>query len=150
MGLRHPSVSALTLACLCLQDPAEVGRMAQALDDVLVERNKMIRELQYMVIRAAKVRTDKQPARVRVGGPSAWLMCGVCVGQTYNDSFKTYSSKLNELGIPQVGLPRLAPRAVTMAVLTSRCATWQAEIADMGFEPIPTTASVIPAGLVAK
>jgi hypothetical protein len=27
---------------------------------------------------------------------------------------------------------------------------WQEEIGDMGFEQIPTTASVVPAGLVAK
>lgn len=36
-------------------DPAEVSRMTQALDNVLLDKNKMTRELQYMVIKAAKV-----------------------------------------------------------------------------------------------
>lgn len=36
-------------------DLHELAQMTEALDDVLVERNKMIRELQYMVTRAAKV-----------------------------------------------------------------------------------------------
>jgi growth arrest-specific protein 8 len=37
-------------------DPAEVARVTQAVDEALLDRNKMIRELQYMVTRAAKVR----------------------------------------------------------------------------------------------
>lgn len=37
-------------------DPTEVQRMTDSLDDVLMERNNMVKELQYMVARASKVK----------------------------------------------------------------------------------------------
>jgi len=80
-------------------DPGELGRLTQKLDNMLDSRNSLIRQLQYDVTRVSKA---------------------------YNDTLKTYRSKLLEIGVPAQ------------------------EFDSMGFSSLLTTTSQGPAGLVAK
>jgi len=50
-----PSLIILQVVASANLDPTEVGGMRETLDNVLIERNNMIKELQYMETRAAKV-----------------------------------------------------------------------------------------------
>ena len=80
-------------------DAAEMEGVGASLENTLAGRNQSIRDTRYELIRMTKV---------------------------YNDSLRTYTQKLIELGIPAN------------------------EIDSMGFSAIPTSASSGPAGLVVK
>lgn len=80
-------------------DPPEVDRIMLGLEEVLAAKNGAIRNLQYTFVRTAK---------------------------GYNDSLRTYSSKLAKCGVPAE------------------------EIEAMGFAPVATSTSLGPAGLVVQ
>jgi len=77
----------------------DVQYIASALDDAMRAQNQRIRDLEYDVVKSTKV---------------------------YNDTLRTYSAKLNQLGVVD------------------------AEIAELGFKPLESIASVGPAGLVVR
>merc|ERR1712070_681736 len=78
-------------------DPIE--KVEVSLDDTLSTRNQQIRDLRFALVRVTK---------------------------SYNDSLRSFTQKLTDLGIPTT------------------------EVDSMGFVPIPTSASIGPAGLVVK
>lgn len=80
-------------------DAFEMATVADDLQSTLAQRNRHIKDTRYELVRMTKV---------------------------YNDSLRTFSQKLLDLGIPQP------------------------EIDSLGFTLIPTTASVGPAGLVVQ
>merc|ERR1712070_117897 len=80
-------------------DPIEMEKVQASLDDTFSARNQLIKDLRLALVRVTK---------------------------SYNDSLRTFSQKLTDLGIPHT------------------------EIDSMGFVPIPTSASIGPAGLVVK
>ena len=78
-------------------DPGELGAITESLRDMLESKNQHIKDLQYSVLRMTKA---------------------------YNDGLRTYSRKLEEIGIPNE------------------------EFEGMGFAFAPTTTSQVPAGLI--
>ncbi|CAN0228022.1 unnamed protein product, partial [Discosporangium mesarthrocarpum] len=80
-------------------DGSDIQHVMGGLEEVITAKNASIRDLQYSFMRAAKA---------------------------YNDSLRTYSSKLAGCGVPVV------------------------EVEAMGFTPVTTATSMGPAGLVVR